>query len=220
MKYIFFLVLTTLALFSCNTQEKAKKLSLFCYVRYDEAIKEVKAEASLQDAINKTSVEMPGGIEYQGMEMTLAPVYGMTYHIDYTSAFLVSHDFEWKGKKNEKQRFRMTIDPITSFSLDKAAISQKKLTALQWVGKPLEKGETMVLMWENKKNGLTVPMEVTTSSNQSLIDIPAAKLKDIIPGDWTLSLVRKKLVKKNVDDMPVNGIMEYYTKKIPVKVTP
>jgi hypothetical protein len=76
----------------------------------------------------------------------------------------------------------------------------------------------MVFMWENAKEGMTAPMEVTTTSTLSRITVPAAKLKDMVPGEWTLYLVRKRLVKDNVGNLPVNGIMEYYTKPIKVKV--
>lgn len=219
MKHIFFLFLTALAVFGCNSPEKPQKRSLFCYVRYDEAVKAIKAEATLQDLDKKTPVEMPGGFRYQGVGMELTPVYGMTYHYEYTAEFLPEHVFEWRDKDNNKQQFRMGISPIQSFSLPTKSISQSKPTTLHWEGAALSKGETLVFMWENTGKGLTVPMEVTTTSGATLIDIPAVKLKDIVPGDWTLYLVRKKLIKDKVSDIPVNGIMEYYTKPISVKVT-
>lgn len=219
MKYIFFLVVTTLALLSCKAPEKAQKLSLFCYVRYDAAVKAVKAEATLQDAVTKTALEMPGGMRYQSSEMTLAPIYGLTYRHEYNAEFIPEHVFEWRDAKNNKNAFRMSLDPITVFAFPSPAISQSKPTALHWEGAALGKGETMVLMWENTEKGLTVPMEVSSTSGMAQIDIPAAQLKDIVPGDWTLYLVRKKLSKETVDNLPVNGIMEYYSKAIPVKVT-
>jgi hypothetical protein len=219
MKHIFFLVLTTLAFIGCNTAEKPQKHTMFCYIRYDEAAKSVKAEASLQDVDKKISIEIPGGIRYQGTEMTLTPVYGMTYHHEYSAAFLAEHVFEWRDKKNVKQLFSMNLDPVPEFDLGGKNISVAKGTALVWEGTPLGKGETMVLMWENTTAGLTVPMEVSTSSGRPVIDIPAAKMKDIAPGDWTLYLVRKKLTKTMVADIPVNGILEYYTKTISVRVT-
>ena len=220
MKYIFFLILTTLALFSCNTPEKSPNFTLFCYVRYDEAVKGIKAEATLQDPTNKKSVELPGGIRYQGMEMALTPVYGLTYRYEYTAEFLPSHVFERRDKNNARQVFEMGIDPVKVFSLNEKNIAHSKPAVLQWVGTPLGKGETMVMMWENTAKGLTVPMEVSTSSGQPMIDIPIVKLKDIPPGDWTLYLVRKKLTKGMLGDIPTNGILEYYSKAISVKVTP
>ncbi|MEY3194381.1 MAG: hypothetical protein RIQ78_478 [Bacteroidota bacterium] len=220
MKYIFFLILIILALFSCSTPEKKTNLSLFCYVRYDEAVNGVKAEATLQDPTNKKSIEIPGGIRYQGMEMTLTPVYGLTYRYEYTAQFLPAHVFEVRDKNNSRQVFEMSIDPVKVFSLREKTISHSKPTVLQWEGAPLGKGETMVLMWENTAKGLTVPMEVSNTSGQSMIDIPSAKLKEIPPGAWTLYLVRKKLTKGLLGDIPTNGILEYYSKTLAVKITP
>ena len=151
--------------------------------------------------------------------MDLSPAYGLMYRYEYSADFLPEHVFEWRDKKNNKSLFRMSIDPIKVFSLNSKTISASKPAVLQWEGTPLGKGETMVLMWEDTAKGLTAPMEVSTKSGQPLIDIPAARLKDIVPGDWTLYVVRKKLIKDSVADMPVNGIMEYYSKPIPVKVT-
>ena len=219
MKHIFFSILTTLAILGCNTQEKAKNQSLFCYVRYDATDKTVKSEASFQDLNSNTIYEFAGGIRYQGMEMQLTPAVGMTYRYEYAADFLPEHVFEWRGKANNKNIFRMTIDPIKVFFIPDEAISRASPTAVQWEGTPLGKGETIVFMWENTTKGLSVPMEVSTNSSQPKIDIPAAKLKNLVPGDWTLYLVRKKLTKQTIDEMPVSGIMEYYSKTIAVKVT-
>lgn len=219
MKYIFFSILTTLALLGCNTQKKVQKQALFCYVRYDAADKMLKSEATFQDLNNNTAMELAGGIRYQGIEMQLSPAVGMTYRYEHTADFLPEQVFEWQGKTNNKNRFRMTIDPIKVFFVHQKTISRANPTILQWEGTALGKGETMVLMWENTPKGLTVPMEVSTNSSQPKIDIPAAKLKELVAGDWTLYLVRKKLTKENVDGLPVNGILEYYTKAIDVKVT-
>lgn len=219
MKYIFFSILTTLAILACNDKKTAPKLSLQCYVRYDEPGKAIKAEASMRDEDAKKVVEIPGGIRYQHMEMELAPAIGMTYRYEYTAQFVNEHVFDWNDEKNGKQQFKMTIDPITTFALGASTISNAKPNSIAWEGTPLGKGETMVFIWENAKNNMTIPMEVTTSSGQPFIDIPAEKLKGLTPGDWTLYLVRKKLTKEIVNGMPVNGIMEYYTKPISIKVT-
>lgn len=219
MKHIFFLVLTTLALLGCNAQEKAGKHTLFCYVRYDESAQTVISEASLQDEGNKTSIELPGGIRYQGREMELKPVYGMTYHYEYPAKFIPDHVFDWRDKKNIKNTATLHMDAITAFSLPAKSISASQAAEVHWEGTPLDKGETMVFMWENTKEGLTVPLEVASTSRMPVIIIPAAKMSSITPGDWTLYLVRKKLSKETVGEMPVNGILEYYTKPINVKVT-
>ncbi len=218
MKHIFFFILTTLAFLSCNSQKEAPIHNLFFYVRYDQAEGSIHAEAKFQDEKNKTSDEMPGGFWYQGVEMPLTPVYGMTYRYEYAAEFLPEHKFEWRDKQNNTQTFKMGIEPIKSFQLNNKTVNKSEPTELTWDGAPLSKGESMVFMWENSQKGLTVPMEVTTTSASPRIIVPAAKFKDFVAGDWTLYLVRKKLLKDVVDHYPVNGIMEFYTKPIKIQV--
>lgn len=172
----------------------------------------------MNDLELKKPVEIPGGIRYQGEALKLLPAYGMTYQYDEASRFSNEHVFEWKGAKNATQQFKTGIDPIKSFALGANPMTRNQINSLAWEGTPLGKGETLVMMWENTSAGLTVPFEVTTTSGQPLIDIPAEKLKEISAGDWTLYLVRKKLTKSTLDGTQVNGILEYYTKTIPVKV--
>lgn len=219
MKHIFFLILTTLALLGCGGQEKAGKRTLFCYVRFDESAQTVISEASLQDEAHKTSVELPGGIRYQGREMDLKPLYGMTYRAEFPSKFIPDHVFEWLDKRNHRNKANLHMDPVPAFSLSSPNVTSGKATEVQWQGTPLSKGETMVFMWENTSEGLTVPLEVASTSGMPVIVIPAAKMSSIVPGDWTLYLVRKKLSKEVIGEMPVNAILEYYTKPLKVTVT-
>lgn len=218
MKRIFFLVLTTLAFFYCKNEEKPRPQTLNCYVRYDDPTGTVKAEAILNDLESKKPVEIKGGIRYQGDDMKLLPAYGMTYQFDQPTRFLGEHVFEWKGAKDASNQFKMGIEPIKSFALALNPLVRNQLNTLTWEGAPMGKGETLVMMWENTEAGLTVPFEVATTSGQPLIDIPGEKLKEITAGNWTLYLVRKKLTKSTIGGIQVNGIMEYYTKTINVKV--
>lgn len=219
MKHIFFFILTALAIFGCDNSQKEANRSIFCYVRYDASNKSIKAEATMNDEDQKKPVEWPGGIRYQRMEMQLLPVYGMTYRYEYNAAFLPDHVFEWTEAQNHKSAFHMSIDPIQAFSLPAAAISKSKPTSVKWEGSPLGKGETLVFMWENQKEGKTLPLEVSSTSNVPVIDIPSAKIKELSPGTWTLYLVRKRLIKEKVGSIQANGIMEYYTEPISVRIT-
>ena len=219
MKHIFFLILTTLALFGCGTNDKSDNTALLCYVRYDEALSTAKAEATLQNIDTKTAEEIPGGIRYQGTEMKLTPIIGMTYNYEYAAKFLTDHVFEWRDAEKNKKTFTLKIDPIKSFSLAGEMVSLSHSNVLSWEGSGLGKGETLVFMWENQEAGLTVPMEVSTTNNQPKIELPATKLKELSPGNWTLYLVRKKLVKDKVDGLAVNGISEFYTKPIKISLT-
>ncbi|MFN7267046.1 MAG: hypothetical protein ACK5VB_06100, partial [Bacteroidota bacterium] len=118
-----------------------------------------------------------------------------------------------------KNEFVMGIPSIDSFSMDGSTIANNQPARLSWKGEPLQKGETLVIMWANSEEGLTKPMEVTTTVGKPYIDFPAGKLSELTPGKWTLYLVRKKLTKSVANGYQTSGIMEYYTRSVEVTVT-
>lgn len=219
MKHIFFSILTALAFSQCQEPTPAPKNILHCYVRYDAAGRNVKAEATLYDGATKKVIEMPGGIRFQSTPMTALPVRGITYSVEYPATYLAEPGFEWSNAKKEKGEFKPKIPSIDSFFFDKPVLSVKESSNLQWVGKPLSKNETLVFIWENTANGTTVPMEVSTTLGAPLIEIPAAKMAQVGPGDWTLYLVRKRTEKAETNDFFIESATEFYTKTKAVKVT-
>ncbi|MFN0174856.1 MAG: hypothetical protein ACKVU0_09440 [Saprospiraceae bacterium] len=218
MKHIFFSILTALAFWHCQDPIPAPKNVLTCYVRYDAAGRNVKAEASLRDSASKNVVEMPGGIRFQSTEMKVLPVQGLTYSVEFPAVYTARPVFEWNTKKGEKREFKPEIPSIDSFFFATKIQSLKKSSILQWVGKPLGKGETLVFMWENASEGRTVPMEVSTTLRAPIIEIPAAKVAQIGVGDWSLYLVRKRFEKAEVANFLIESSAEFYTKAILVKI--
>jgi hypothetical protein len=219
MKYIFFLVLPTLFISSCKQGDKTPVFNLKCYVRYDVASGQVTAEASMSEISSGKVVEIPDGIRYQSIPMKLLPAVGITYQHSYIARFVPEHRFNWLGTEGEKNEFVMSISPIDSFSMDGSSIANNQPARLSWKGDPLQKGETLVIMWENSAEGLTKPMEVTTTVGKPYIDFPAGKLSELSPGKWTLYLVRKKLTKSVVNGYQTSGIMEYYTRPAELTIT-
>jgi hypothetical protein len=61
-------------------------------------------------------------------------------------------------------------------------------------------------------------MEVSTTLGAPLIELPAAKIAQLGPGDWSLYLVRKRLEKSEGPDFFMESTAEYYTKPIKLKV--
>lgn len=161
---------------------------------------------------------MPGGFRFQSTEMKLLPVRGITYMTEFPAKFSAEQTFDWKNSKGEKREFSLSLPEIDSFFFDGKALSIKEPAQLHWLGKPLGKGETIVFIWEDKENGKTVPMEVSTTLGAPLIEIPAAKLAEVGLGDWSLYLVRKRKEKAEIADYFVESTAEYYTKPAKVKV--
>ncbi|MBK6996701.1 MAG: hypothetical protein IPH31_17900 [Lewinellaceae bacterium] len=218
MKHIFFSILTALAFWHCQEPAPAPKNVLNCYVRYDVAGKKVKAEASLRDGSSKNIIELPGGIRFQSTEMKVLPVRGITYSVEFPAVYTAAPVFEWKTQKGEKGEFKPGVPSIDSFFFATKVLSIKNPSILQWVGKPLGKGETLVFMWENTAEGRTVPMEVSTTLGAPIIEIPAAKMAQIGVGDWSLYLVRKRFEKAELADFLIESSAEFYTKPMLVKI--
>ncbi|MBL7829364.1 MAG: hypothetical protein JNJ57_22195 [Saprospiraceae bacterium] len=218
MKRIFFLVLTTLVFFCCTAEEKKTYQSANCYVRYDEAQGRVSAEATFNHPESKIAVEVPGGVRFQSNDMKATTTYGHMYRYEETVKFQPEQVFEWGPKNKGASTLKVGIVPIQNFSFGTSEISFGDAVKLTWDGAALGKGETLVFMWENKEKGLTVPLEVSTTIGEPIVEIPGEKMKSISPGNWTLYLVRKKLQKSNVDGIAVNSILEYYTKPIALKI--
>ncbi len=218
MKHIFFSILTTLAFWHCQAPAPAPKSILNCYVRFDAVSRKVKAEATLYDGTTKQVIELPGGIRFQSTEMKVLPVRGITYTAEYPAAYTTEQVFVWKNKNGMPGQFKLNLPSIDSFFFENKVLSVKTSANLHWLGKPLSKNETLVFIWEDAKEGKTVPMEVSTTLNEPLIELPAAKIAQLGPGDWSLYLVRKRLEKSEVADYFVESTGEYYTKPISVKV--
>jgi hypothetical protein len=218
MKHIFFSILTALAFCHCQDAPTPPKNILTCYVRFDAAGRKVKAEASLHDGATKQAIELPGGLRFQSTAMKIIPVRGITYTAEYAAAYTLDQVFDWKNKSGEQVTYKLELPQIDSFFFDTKVLSIKKAANLRWIGKALDKNETLVFIWENKAKGTTVPMEVSTTLGEPLIEIPAAKLAQLGAGDWTLYLVRKRLERSELSDFKIESTGEYYTKPIQIKV--
>lgn len=221
MKHIFFLILTTLAFSFCAPDAPARKQSLETYVRYLEQEGQIHTEATMRIAEpgkEPLPVEVAGGIRYQGMEMSIQPVRSITYRFDKTGGFETNHAFSWKDDKGRELSFHTQLDPISSFGFGNKVVDRSKAATFSWEGKPLGKGEALVFMWENPEKHLTNPLEVINPGPVSRISYPAAKLSELEPGTWTLYLVRKKLIKTDVNGVECSGIIEYFTRTDTVEV--
>ena len=169
MKHIFFSIVTALAFWHCQDVPPPPKNILTCYVRFDAVGRKVKAEASLHDGTTKQVIELPGGIRFQSTEMKVLPVRGITYSAEYAAAYTLEQAFDWKNKKGAQGKFKLNLPLIDSFFFDPKVLSLKNPANLRWVGKALDKNETLVFIWENAAAGTTVPMEVSTTLGEPLI---------------------------------------------------
>ena len=223
MRLIFFCFMTIFGIAACHRQPEtpANKLSLDCYIRVLESEGRIRAEATMlslpangQPAAGSSAlpVEIPGGIRYQGSPMSTVPTTGLTYFKDFPGEYVPEHIFSWDDLEKKRHTFTLKMNNITNFTFGSKEISLSKPARFTWEGGSMEKGEALVLMWENQKENLTVPMELIVQGQLPQIDFPVAKLKELSPGTWTLYMVRKKLAKADVSGVASKAIMEFYSK--------
>jgi hypothetical protein len=189
-------------------------------VRIDEATGAMKATASVSEGDkNSVKTEIPGGIKYQGKEMEAIHLPDISYEMQHSATFTEIQSFSWQDAANKPREFKFKMNQIKSFDFEgDTVVAHDKPTVLRWDGSPLEKGEALVMMWENQRTRETVPVEVYTIGNEARVDLPAAKMSLLSPGKWTLYLVRKKLIKTAVEGTTVVCKAEQYTRLKGIKV--
>ncbi len=212
MKHIFFSILAIFCLATCKSPVSPVKRSLDCYIRILETENQVLAQASLRNeaATPPAPVEMSGGFRFQGMPMKLQPVQGLTYQVSYAGGLVPKYSFEWQ-EADARHQFEVPMAGVGKFGFDTPTLSRRQATRLRWEGGGLQKGESLVCMWENAALGKTLPMEMITTASIPEIALPAVKISALDPGQWTLYLVRKRLEKATVNGISATAIVEFYS---------
>jgi hypothetical protein len=208
-------------LLACGAPTPPESRTARCYARFDAGTGEQTAEFGLFKNARDTSeqaVEMPGGIFYQGVSMLLRKIPVPAYRRSYKTAFSPEQRFSWNDAFGENAAFDLAMTKIDSFWFDKTVLSKNAPATLYWSGGGLEKGETLVLFWENAVSGQNTPIELYADGAPTSILLPAAKIKELAPGDWSLYLVRKKLTRGSAGGMPITGVTEYYTRAKNIRI--
>lgn len=220
MKFVFFSLPIALAFAGCQAAPSVTKGTLQCYVRFDASRGQVQADASLYPGPDLLAppMEMPGGFLYQGTAMKIIPVQGLTYRRTYAAGFVPEHTFGWTDAQGQRQQVSFPMAAMLEFTFGDQPLSRTQPATLRWEGGPLEKGEALVLMWENKALNQTVPMEIVRSSGDASIEFPAAKIAELPPGQWMLYIVRKRLAKASAGSIAAEGVLEYYSKSDTIEV--
>lgn len=210
MRHIFFSALIALFFGACSTPQTPEKHTFHGYVRFLADQAQLRAEARLLGPDSMPAAP-PGGMRYQGIDMTLLAADG-AYRYQRNGAPGARAVFSWADEAGRNHEFAVPLLPLDSFGFGAKTILRHQPYTLRWSGAPLEKGETLVLMWENRVTGQTVPMEIYGTASLPSIEFPAAKLAEIPAGRWSLYLVRKKMVKGDAGGVPATGVAEYYTR--------
>ena len=214
MKYIFFSILCALTFIHCKQEQAQPGKSLECYVRFMETESKVQAEASMHQGTDKQSqaLEVPGGLVFQGAAMRKIAYTGISYRSEYPAVFQPEFSFEWKDEQQKRVKFDLVMHPVANFGFGKGTLERNQPAVLSWEGDALEKGESLVCLWEGISSQQTISWEIYSSGEKSAIDFPAAKINELSPGLWKLYVVRKKLTKSSAGGVTMSGITEFYSK--------
>lgn len=172
----------------------------------------------IEGAAGNIGSEIPGGINFQNEPMKAMDIQGVQYRREFKTSFTTDHKFTWTDKKNKAYEFNLPLAPLNNFRFEHDTLQHNQPATLTWNGPALQKGESMVLIWEQEKSGKTVPIELISQGPESKVEFPAAKLTELQPGDWSLYIVRKRLVKATINGVSATGISELYTKSRKIKV--
>jgi hypothetical protein len=212
MRFFFFSIFPLL--WYCAQPPQTTQYTPTAYVRFDAEQQAGQANIHFQSNLpgqTPRPVAIFGGVQCQNSNMQLTnadkPVYAMPLQT-YSDTCL----FWWRDSSTTTaRRFKVPMPRIDSFWFEATPLSLSHPATLRWTGGNLEKGETLVLIWENTAGG-SVQTEVFNQSGMPYLELPAAKMKELAVGTWNLYLVRKKMTKIKLPDGEATGIGEYYTK--------
>lgn len=207
----------------CSGPGPAKSQSAEFYVRYQAPEGQLRAEGTLREgpagAGAQHAVAVSGGMRYQDTRMNPLEVQGTTYLLEQAGGYTPRHVFSWTDEKGHAQTFSMEMPAITAFSFDvKPVLLRTKPAVFTWQGAPLGSGEGLVFVWEKAADRRTVTMEVTGTPGQKQIEFPAVKLAELPAGEWTLYVVRKKIIRSQQADVRMSGVVEFYSQVDTIRV--
>ena len=203
-----------LLIVACKSTETTKEQKLSFYIRYLAQEQKILAETSIQ-APNKddnlTDIQVPGGIEFNNQPMEIMPYQGLKYRYESPTVFEKNNVFRWDLESERPKEYTVKINPINRFGFRSDTISRTKADALGWEGDPLSGRETLLLLWQNLETNQSHKMEFASNNPIPIADFPAAKIREIEAGIWSLYIVRRRPVRDTLGGMPIEGIIEYFS---------
>ncbi|MCB9287366.1 MAG: hypothetical protein H6560_08625 [Lewinellaceae bacterium] len=228
-RYAYFMIALIIAgslLYGCREpreQEAPTPLFAEFYVRYLQAERELKAHASffegdsIQAATPKAFAE---GAAFQGnsMEPRTLPGGTLRYTFEQPGTYADTFRFSFRDDLGRGRQVLVAMAPIDSFAVTGGQASKSSGMALYARGGKLERGESMILLFNDEKNQAATIMLTGPSAGENY-RIPAAKVEKLSSGKNTLYLVKKKRATQKEDGLSALTDIEFYTNTIEVEVT-
>jgi hypothetical protein len=215
MKKTFFLILLAAGFSFCQEPAPKPVQTLQLYVRYLAPEAQIRVEAGLEETLPGSparKVEIPGGIRYNEYPLKIVNATGPMYLFERKWEYDADHIFTWKTPEGQARKFTAQFPVFDTFRFNPASLRRDTSAQFSWEGTPLGGGEALTFIWEKLEDGKTAKMDIVSVGPQPVIEFPAAKIAELDPGRWSLYVIRRQLLKSEVEGLPVSGIFEYYSR--------
>jgi hypothetical protein len=190
----FCLLYGAIAISACSRISDLPAVLAALYARYDDVSHLLKAEASFKKGDTLATARplaIQGGVTFANSAMQLKNLPGsIRYDYELDSGALPSElAFRLKDENGKAYNFPVAIEPVTDFSFQDTAVSQKETLKIQVKTVALTKDSKLVVLLSNEKNE-SFSMEYKGHTPNPTIEIPAAHLQSLSPGKLQIALVR------------------------------
>lgn len=161
-----------------------------------------------------------GGAAFEGNDMEPRNLPGGTIRYTFEqggSAYADTFQFTFKDDYGLERKIPVAMAPIDSFAVEGALASRSGGMSFYARGGKLERGESMILLFNDENNKASTIMLTGPSAGEEY-RIPAAKVETLSPGKNTLYLVKKKRIAERGDSLSILADIEFYTNTIEVEV--
>ncbi len=227
LKYIFFILLI-IPVLNCQpeakvkTKEEAKHIFAKFYVRYLQAEKELKAEASFKqgDTIStaRSIVLQEANFEKNKMEIqNLGKSYGIRYSFRKAAPYSTQYDFEFGNEQIGIHKHTVQMEPITAFYIKEEIVKKTAGINLIWEGQALSKDQELVLLFTDEQNK-AFPITVSGPTPSNSIALSSEKIASLSPGKGRLMVIKKQLIKTKETNFTKITEMEFYSNNLDIEI--
>jgi hypothetical protein len=206
---------------SCANEQSVKQDWIVANfeIRYLKPERHLRAQADFSkgDSLNLKPHTFPT-VQYNGKSMTLKkltakmPRYQSEQYTDYQKR----HAFRFIDANNTEHHFDLSMSPIDSFQITEPIDPTQDLS-ISWTGDPLQKNESLVLLFTDKENKAS-SQTVQGPTSKSAIMLKAQQLAKLSPGEGQLYLVKKQIKFAEKKGVKIRTLVEYYTNAITIEV--
>ncbi len=204
------------------SNEKAIPTYANLYLRYDQSVESLKAEATLFEGLdekNKQPKDVPGGISFLGggMDSRTLPGGVVRYEYERPATLPAELPFRFKNNKGKEVEFMAHLPKIEDFRVLDLALSRASGAKIAYSGTPLTPDEKLVLFFGDA-NGKALTIEINGPSETSEITVPEGKLTPLANGKAQLYLVRIQTLKEEKMGCKATIQTEFYSKEQTVEL--